>query len=218
MEKRDENGSALLMALVLALLVTAIGAAVAVSSRTETVIAGNFEQSRELLYAAEGAMALAIRELDAIPDWDMVLTGATASSFTDGAAIGARTLPGGASVVLCCGAGTLSADVQSRAHAGMSWGVDTPQWQIFAWGPAQNWLPPGRIQSAAYVIAWVADDPGDADGNPAADSNNRIDVQAQALGVGGGRRVIQATLERPPAAALPPPPGLRVVSWRDIRW
>jgi hypothetical protein len=218
MEMRDEKGSALLMALVLALLVTAIGAAVAVASRTETVIAGNFHQSRELLYAAEGAMALAIRELDAIADWNTVLTGAASSSFTDGAAIGTRTLPGGMTIVLCCGAGTLGADVQARAHAGRSWGPDTPHWQIFAWGPAQNWLPAGRIHSAAYVVAWVADDPGDADGNPAADSNNRIDVHAHALGVGGGRRVIQATLERPPAAALPPPPGLRIVSWRDLRW
>jgi hypothetical protein len=218
MIRRGDKGSALVMALVLTLLVAAIGAAVAVTSRTEMAIAGNFQESRELLYAAEGAMALAIRELDAIPDWDVVLTGATTSSFTDGAAIGARTLPGGTTIVLCCGAATLTSDVQWRAHAGRNWGADTPQWQIFAWGRVQDWLPAGRIHSASYVVAWVADDPGDADGNPAADSNNRIDVHAQALGVGGGRRVVQVTLERPPAASSPPPPGLRIVSWRDLRW
>jgi hypothetical protein len=218
MTVRDETGSALLMGLVLALLVTAVGAAVAVASRTETMIASHFHQSRELLYAAEGAVALTIRELDAIADWDTVLSGAASSTFTDGASIGVRTLPGGITVVLCCGPGSLSADVQSRAHAGMSWGADTPQWQIFAWGPVQNWLPPGRLHSAAYVVAWVADDPGDADGDPLADSNNRVDVHAQALGVAGGRRVVQATVERPSGAGSPPPPGLRIVSWRDLRW
>jgi Tfp pilus assembly protein PilX len=218
MANAGERGTALLMALVLTLLVAAIGAAVAVTSRTEMAIAGNFEASRELLYAAEGAMALAIRELDTIPDWSVVLTGATASSFTDGAAIGTRTLPDGTTIVLCCTAGTLTADVQSRAHAGRSWGADTPQWQIFAWGRVQDWLPPGRILGASYVVAWVADDPGDADGNPAADSNNRVELHVQALGVGGGRRVVQATLERPAGAGSPPPPGLRIVSWRDLRW
>lgn len=218
MPRMEEKGSALLMALILTLLVAAIGAAVAVTSRTEMAIAGNFQESRELLYAAEGTVALVIRELDTIADWSVVLTGATTSSFTDGAAIGVRTLPGGTTVTLCCGAGTLTADVQARAHAGRSWGVATPQWQIFAWGRVQDWLPAGRIVSGSYVVAWVADDPGDADGNPAADSNNRIEVHAQALGVGGGRRVVQATIERPAGAPSPPPPGLRIVSWRDLRW
>lgn len=215
---RDQRGAALLIAVVLVLLVAAIGAAVSVVSRTETLIAGSFRHSRELLYAAEGAVALAIRDLDGIADWNTVLSGATVSSFTDGASTAAKTLPGGTTVVLCCGGGTLTADVQNRAHAGRNWGADTPQWRVIAWGSIAGWLPAGRIDSSVYVMVWAADDPADGDGNPAVDANGFMELHAHALGVNGGRRVVQVLIQRPPAAGFPPPPGIRIVSWRDVRW
>lgn len=215
---RNQRGAALLIAVVLVLLVAAIGAAVSVVSRTETLISGNFRQSRELLYAAEGAVALAVRDLDAIADWSTVLSGAAVSSFTDGASTGVRTLPGGTTVVLCCGGGTLTGEVQRRAHAGRNWGADTPQWRIIAWGPIAGWLPAGRIDSAVFVAVWAADDPADGDGHPAADANGFMELHAHALGVSGGRRVVQVLVQRPPAGGFPPPPGIRIVSWRDMRW
>lgn len=211
----NERGTALLIAITLALFVVAIGAAVSIASRTETLIAASFRESREMLYAAEGAVALAMRDLDQAPDWSAVLSGAAASSFTDGASIGSRTLPGGTIVTLCCTAGSLTAGVQQRAHGGRDWGGDTPQWQIFAWGPAAAWLPAGRIDSPVYVIVWVADDPADGDGNAAADTNGVVELHAQALGANGGRRVVQVLVERPSAAL---PPGLRVRAWREVRW
>jgi hypothetical protein len=215
---REERGAALLLAIALVLILLAIGAAVSIASRTETLIAASFRQAREAVYAAEGAVALAVRDLDGIADWSMVLSGAVTSSFTDGAAIGPRTLPGGGAVVLCCGPSSLTGEVQQRAHAGRSWGADTPRWQIFAWGPASGWLPAGRIQSAIYVVVWAADDPADGDGNPSADSNGIIELHTHALGPGGGRRVVAVLVQRPPPGAGPAPPGLRMLSWRDRRW
>jgi hypothetical protein len=217
-ESRNERGTALFIAITLVLMLVAIGAAVSVSSRTELLIAANFRQSREALYAAEGAIALAIRDLGGIADWSAVLSGAVASSFTDGAAIGTRNLPGGDTVTLCCTAPSLTADVQRRAHGGRTWGADTPQWLLFAWGPAAGWLPAGRIDSPIYVAVWLADDPADNDGNPAADSNGIIELHAHALAPGGGRRVVEVTVERPATGAGPPVPGLRIRSWRDVRW
>jgi len=215
----DERGVALLLAIVLVLLLVAIGGAVSIATRTETLIAANFRESREALYAAEGAIALAVRDLAAAPDWGAVLSGALASSFTDGAAIGPRTLPGGGTVVLCCGRPSLTDDVQQRAHGGQSWGADTPQWQLFAWGPSSGWLAPGRIVSAMYLVVWVADDTADADGNPAADTNGILELHAHALGPNGGRRVVEVLVQRPPAGGGgPPPPGLRILSWREMRW
>ena len=211
----NERGAALLIAIILVLLVLAIGAAVTVASRSETLIAANFRESREMLYAAEGAVAMAIRDLDAASDWTAVLSGASVSSFTDGAAIGSRTLPGGATVVLCCGSGSLTADVQQRAYGGRSWGADTPQWQIFAWGPAADWLAAGRIQTPAYLAVWIADDPADGDGNPAADANGILVIHAHALGVNGARRVVEVLVERPPGGGSR---GLRVLSWHEVRW
>lgn len=213
-----ERGTALLLAITLVLLLLAIGGAVSIATRTETLIAANFRQSRQAFYAAEGAIALSVRDLDGIADWSAALSGAAASSFTDGAAIGTRTLPGGGSVVLCCGPGSLTDDVQNRAHGGRSWGADTPQWQIFAWGPASGWLAPGRIESVMYVAVWIADDAADKDGNPAADTNGLIELHAQALGPGGGRRVVEVLVERPAAGGGPQLPGLRIVTWGEVRW
>ena len=215
---REERGAALLIAITLVLLLMAIGGAVSIASRTETLIAASFRQARETVYAAEGAVAIAVRDLDLITDWSTVLSGAAASSFTDGAAIGMRTLPGGGSVMLCCAADSLTGDVQLRARGGRSWGADTPQWQIFAWGPVGAWLPAGRIESALYVVVWVADDPADADGNPAADANGILQLHAHALGPVGGRRVVEALVQRPVAGGGPQPPGVRILSWRDARW
>jgi hypothetical protein len=215
---REERGAALLLALTLVLLLVAIGGAVSIASRTETLIAAQFRQSREALYAAEGAIAFAIHDLGGIADWDPVLSGALASSVTDGAAIGARTLPGGDTVVLCCGASSLTGDVQRRAHGGRTWGADTPQWQVFGWGPVSGWLLPGRIDSPIYVVVWVADDSADGDGNPAADANGIVELHAQALAPGGGRKVVEVLIQRPPAGAGTPSAALKVLSWRDVRW
>lgn len=210
----SERGAALVIALTFVLIVTAIGAAVTLATRTETLLVAGYRQSQEALYAAEGAIALALHDLAGQSDWNAVLAGASASSFTDGASIAPRTLPGGGTVVLCCGPGSLTAEVQLRAHGGRSWGGDTPQWQIFAWGPVDRWLAPGRIRSAVYLAVWVADDPADGDGNPMLDTNDVLEVHAHALGPGGGRRIVHVLVERPPGGG----PGLRVLSWRDVRW
>ena len=214
----NERGTALLLAIALVLLLLALGAAVSIASRTETLIAANFRQGLEALYAAEGSVAHALRDLDAIADWSTVLSGAVASSFTDGAAIGSRTLPDGSMITLCCTQPSLTYEVQQRAHSGRSWAADTPQWQIFAWGPAAAWLP-GRLDTAVYVVVWVADDPDDGDGNPAADSNRIIELYAQALGPKGARRVVDVLIGRDPGSeAGSSPAGVRILSWREVRW
>jgi hypothetical protein len=211
----NDRGAALIMAIALLLLLTAVAGAVAVASRTEVLIVGNVRQGREMLHAAEGAAALVVRDLGLAASWNTVLTGASASSFTDGAAIGARTLPGGDTVILCCGASSLTDEVQRRAHGGRSWGPDTPVWQIFAWGPVNSWLPAGRIDSPLYVVAWIADDPDDGDGNPYVDANGFLELHVHALGPRGGRRVVEAIVERPAGGSLA---DTKVRGWRDLRW
>jgi hypothetical protein len=216
---RSERGTGLVLALLFVVLTAAIVAAVTLASRTESLVAVQFRAGREALYAAEGAIWLALRDLSAQADWDSVLTGAVAGSFTDGASIGSRRLPGGETVVLCCGPGSLTGGVQLRADNGRSWGADTPQWVLFSWGPIAGWLPAGRIQSPLFVAVWVSDDPGDGDGNPTADNNDVLQLHAHALGTSGGRRVVEALVHRPglgdPAA---PAPAVRVVRWREVRW
>lgn len=216
---RRERGAALLIVITLVLMLAAVGAAVSIASRTETLLAASFKQGREALYAAEGIVALSVRDLAGMADWSAALSGRAASSFTDGSALGARTLPGGDTVTLCCSRRSLTDEVQQRAHDGRSWGDNTPRWQIFAWGPASGWLATGRIDSAIYVVAWVADDPGDGDGDPAVDANGILALYGQALAPGGGRRVIDVLIGREPAGEEGAPPGPpRILSWREVRW
>lgn len=218
LRRDDERGTALLLVITLVLLLAAVGAAVSVASRTETLIAASFRDSREALYAAEGIAAVAVHDLAGIPDWSAALSGAAPSSFTDGSSLGSRTLPGGQTVTLCCASPSLTAEVQQRAHGGRSWGADTPSWQIFAWGPVAGWLAPGRIASAMYVVVWVADDPDDGDGNAAADANGVIELYALALGPAGTRRVLTVLIGREAAVEGPPPPRVRILSWGEVRW
>ena len=82
----NARGTALLLVITLVLLLAAVGAAVSVASRTEILIAASFRQGREGVYAAEGAVARAVRDLAVLPDWNVVLSGAVRSPFTDGAA------------------------------------------------------------------------------------------------------------------------------------
>ena len=214
-----ERGTALLTVLLILVLFGAMAAAVTIASRTETLIAAHFRQSRETLHAAEGAVALVSHQLAGLPDWSPVISGAVASSFIDGAPSGARRLPGGDSVTLCCGPGSISDDVQQRAYGGAVWGADTPVWRLFAWGPATAWLGAGRIDSGVYVAVWVGDDPYDGDGNPTVDSNRTVVVHAQAFATGGGRRVIESLVHRPSIVATGiPSAGVRNVVWREIRW
>jgi hypothetical protein len=216
---RNERGLGLVLALIFIVLVSGVAAAVIIVSRTETLVAANFGSGREGLYAAEGVAAQTVRDLAAAPNWNGVLTAAVPSAFMDGAAIGSRILPGGDVVTLCCGPGSLSGDVQARADGGRLWGPDTPQWTLFAWGPVSDWRPPGALRSAFYVAAWVSDDPADGDGDPSADNNGVLRIHAQALGPRGARRIVEAVVQRPSIGSpAVPAPGVRLVSWREVRW
>ena len=41
------------------------------------------------------------------------------------------------------------------------------------------------MQSPAYLVAWIADDPGETDNDPFVDSNGRITLLARAFGLFG---------------------------------
>lgn len=215
----DERGSGLILALLFVVIVSAMAAAVLMVSRTETLVAAHFRTAAEALFAAEGGIAQAVRDLAAQPDWDLVLSGAVTSSLAQGTAIGSQALPAGGSIVLCCGPASLTGSVQLRADGGRGWGLETPQWVIYAWGPVTAWGPAGAIQSPLYVAVWVSDDPADGDGDPYADNNGVLRVHAQALGPSGSRRIVEAVVHRPWIGSPPAPaPGVRVGSWREVRW
>lgn len=199
----NQDGTALIIALMSMMLLTALGAAVVMVSRTETAIANNYKNSQEALYAADAAVERVVQDLLMVPRWNDILSGATTSSFIDGDMRAEKTLPGGGRILLD-GPGSATAELQATTDSANLWGGNNPQWKLFAWGPLSELLDTATIDSAMYVAVWVADDPADAspstpevaDGNPLSDLNGTLTLRAEAIGPGGTRKIIEVTVAR----------------------
>ena len=77
-----------------------------------------------------------------------------------------------------------------------------------------------------YLALWVADDGREQDGDPLADAEDAAEpghgivrVHAEAFGLAGSRRAIEAELWRvcPEGEAAGCLPGIRVQSWQELR-
>jgi hypothetical protein len=197
----NEQGTALIIALMAMMLLTALGAAVVMVSNTETRIAMNYRNSTEALYAADAAVERVVEDLLLIPRWNDILAGTAQSAFVDGAMTSAKTLPGGGHVTLCCGQNTATGELQAATDTENLWGANNPQWKLFAWGPLTDILPNSQIDSPMYLAVWVADDPADGmggvqDGNPLADVNGTLTLHAEAIGPSGTRKIVEVTAAR----------------------
>jgi len=192
-----EDGTALIIALMATMLLTALGAAVIMVTTTETKISNNYSNAQEALYAADAAVERVVQDLLMVPRWNDILTGATQSAFVDGSMTGMKQLVGGGSTTLCCGTSSATGQLQAETDLLNSWGANNPQWRLFAWGPLMNVLPDSAsVDSPMYLVAWIADDPAESDGNPQADVNGTLTVHAEAYGPGGARKVIEVTVAR----------------------
>ena len=127
----------------------ALGAALVLITSTETIIAGNFRNSRQAFYAAEAAAELAVAELRDAHDWTALSKGTERSQFIDGAPGGPRALPTDAPVDLTA--------LRNMANCGAPAPcVDAPRWQLFAYGPLGDFWRPGASDSPFYIVALVS--------------------------------------------------------------
>jgi hypothetical protein len=216
----SERGAILVQVLMLMTLVTAIAAGLAMIARVESMVSAHFRQRREAAAAAAAAVEVALQELRVVPDWTAVLDGSRPARFAAGSAGETRQLPGGP-VTVCCGSGSLTDRL--RIATGLPW---TP----FGWSTLAGLTGAGP-DGTPFVVVWVADDEADGDGDPLTDGNATVRVFAQAIGPSGGRRAIEATIERGPAGAggvyspnpveppvtpgVAPTPFPRVLVWRE---
>ena len=197
----NQDGSALIIALMAMMLLTALGAAVVMVSTTETRISGNYRDSQEALYAADAAVERVVQDLLLIPRWNDILNGTAQSDFSTGAMTSVINLPAGRTMTLCCGPNTATGQLQTDTDTLNLWGPNNPQWKLFAWGPLDSLLPNNQIDSPMYVAVWVADDPADGtggvvDGDPLSAVNGTLTLHAEAIGPGGTRKVIEVTVAR----------------------
>jgi PilX N-terminal len=196
----NEQGTALIIALMAMMLLTALGAAVVMVSNTETRIAMNYRNSTEALYAADAAVERVVEDLLLIPRWNDILADTAKSAFVDGTMTSSKTLPGGGHVRLCCDQYSATYVLQAATDTENLWGPNNPKWRLFAWGPLTDILP-NVIDSSIYLAVWVADDPADGtggvqDGNPLVDVNGTLTLHAEAIGPSGTRKVVEVTVAR----------------------
>ncbi len=197
----NEEGTALIIALMAMMLLTALGAAVIMVSNTETHISANYRNSQEALYAADAAVERVVEDLLMVPRWNDILSGTVQSAFVDGSMSSSKSLPSGGTMTLCCGTNTATGQLQTETDTLNLWGANNPQWKLYAWGPLKDILPNSDIDSPMYVAVWIADDPADGnggviDGNPASDTNGTLTLHAEAVGPQGTRKVIEVTVAR----------------------
>jgi hypothetical protein len=206
---RSERGSALIIALLATMLLTALGLTLVLMSNTETAISANYRNSQETLYAADAAVERVVQDLLLIPRWNDVLTGdasiapactgvtsflprsTTTSAFV--VASTTVTLPSSTQQINLLSA---TCNMQRATNTLDLWGPDDPAWRLFAWGRVDSILPDDRVDSTGYVAVWIADDPADADGDPNVDTNGTLTLHAEAYGPSGTRKVIEVTVAR----------------------
>jgi Tfp pilus assembly protein PilX len=200
----NERGVALIVALMSMLLLTALGVGLIMTTTTETMIANNFRDSGESMYAADAGVERVMQDLLTVPDWNRILAGQVQSAFVDGPAMGQRTLPDGTTVDLGVATNMLNCSkTVACAEADMNawsierpWGTKNPRWQLFAYSPLQDVIETGTVLSSMYVAVWIADDPGDGDEISTNDENGVLMMRATAFGPGGASASIEVTLGR----------------------
>jgi hypothetical protein len=217
MNTKSEHGAALITALMAMLLLSALGLALVLTTSTETMIAGNFRDGQEALYAADAGVERVMDDLLTVPDWNNILNGTIRSAFVDGAPSGARGLPDGTSLnlgeatnVVNCGKITAcSVAEMNTSTEDRPWGTNNPRWNLYAYGLLNQMVPTSTINSNVYVIVWVGDDQSENDDDPTKDGNAQTNpgsgvlaMHVEAYGPRGTRKVLEVTLAKTNSSQL----------------
>ena len=230
MDIRRQDGIALIVAMMAMLLMTALGLALVLTTSSETMIASNFRNSQEALYAADPVVERAMDDILTVADWNKLLDGTTQSAFVDGAPSGTRNLPDGSTIDLaqvlnlatCDHVATCSDTEMNTITAMRPWGVNNPRWKLYSYSNLADMMPAtDSINSPYYVVLMVGDDPSDNDGDPLHDGlgvkcdpgNNGMDgscnpgigviaMRAEAFGPHGAHKVIEITVARTDTSEL----------------
>jgi len=214
------------MALILALLVlgacSALGAGMMLVTMPEQLAGSSHRDSVAALNAADAALELAARDLEAIGDWNTVLAGAVQSHLVDGPPSGVRRIARGDDIdlqvltnQLTCHRPSPCSDAAVRNRTlERPWGANNPRWQLFLYTPLAVVASAPEFANA-YVIVWIGDDGDEADGEPLVDGGASsgagggvVRARAESFGPGATRRAIEAIFRRQH--------GIHVQSWRTM--
>jgi hypothetical protein len=190
-----ERGAALLLAIAATMMLTTIGVGLILATMTESMIAGGFQSGHEAFYAADAGLEWALWDLGRREPWTDLPGGLRPAVFTG--------TPSAAVPPVEAGAAT--ATLQRSSDAVHGTGLHRRLWYLLGYG----WLSglTGVDRSPWYVLVWVSDDPGEADGQPGLDTNGRLLVHAEAYGPRDARRSVEGLVG----------PGARLLAWIEPR-
>jgi hypothetical protein len=212
-----QDGSSLVVVLLLMFLLSAIAMGMAVVCSVETTVASRFVQATQALFAAEAAVNIAVAELRPMADWTPVLAGVRSSTLSDGAFAGVKRLPAGGTVALCCGSSSVSGRLARENGLSGAFARRALVWRPFLWAPLATLLP-ASSSPGTYIVVFVQDDEDDGDGSGITDLNGRVVVRAEAVQPDGLRRSVEALVARErgdPLRGLAP--AVRLLRWREVR-
>lgn len=150
--------------LLLTLVLSTAVAGMLLVGAIERRAAASYRVRLELRAAANSAAVLAAAELQGMEAWGPAFAGAGSVFWRE---------PSASIDVAAETARLRNETVMAAAH-----GADTPVWQVFV---QTSWGSVTRSPSAAHVVAWVADDWAESDGDALADTNGLILVRAAAF-------------------------------------
>ena len=210
----SERGAALFAVLMVTSLVSALAAALVFVTVTESRIGRTYQSAQAVGYAATAGIERTIADLRALPDWAAISASQSATGdFNDGNL--APVLADRAALDLT----RLTAARQATSNSFYPAGANRPVWTLYAHASLAH-ITSFDLSANPYVVVWIADDPGETDGDPARDSNGIVLVRAEAFGVRGSWRVVEATLA---GSILRDTDGIAigstvaVAAWREAR-
>lgn len=228
-DTRTQAGFGLVSVLIWLSLLATLSLGVALATSAEAPAAAALHEKLRMARAAESSVALAVATLAQHADWTSAPGGGLLSTFTDGAP-GPR--PAGGAVIdlvaetnlRTCGRPAACDDVTTAApSAARPWGVRNPRWQLLVHQPLPALDAAAGAVCPCYLVAWVADDPADGDGDPRRDAPGGVEghglllVRGAAFGALGALAEVEALVSQPCRRSATPCGGIRVQSWGAVR-
>lgn len=196
-----DRGSAILVALLVTMVLNAIGLGLLTLVNVERQIAMNHREAAELSEAATAAAESALGELARAASFSHALTGQFTSAFRDASQL--PVTPALFTLDLIAE----TARLQVATDAEYRRGVNNPQWRLFSYTSFANLSR--TTAPREYLVSWVADDASESDNDPGADSNSLILLRARAIGRARAHRDVELALSRATGR-------LTLLSWREV--
>ena len=212
---RSDRGAALLVALMVTSVVIAIVSALVFVTVTESHIGHNHQSAVAGAYSAAAGVERAIGELRELASWQLVpQSDSSVPEFNDG------TLSPLLADRTTLDLARLTLERQAASNAFYPSGPNRPVWHLHAHASLARITSFTLPTATPYIVVWVADDAAETDDDPSRDSNGVVLVRAEAFGVRGAWRAVEATLSQSivrDASGVPTRSAVTLVAWRDSR-